>query len=81
METITVTVSSKGYIMLPASLRKALEIKPGGKMLISREKDRLILKTVPSFTEKLAGLTKKTIAETPDEVAAYIDEQRQDRSE
>jgi AbrB family looped-hinge helix DNA binding protein len=79
MDTITVTVSNRGYIVLPASIRKALEIKPGTKMLVSQEKDTLVLRTVPSFTKKLSGLTKKTIASTPDEVDAYISSERQDR--
>ena len=79
MQTITVTVSNRGYIVLPASIRKELEIKPGSKMLISREKDKLILKAVPSFTKKLAGMTKQSIANTVKEVDAYIDEQRADR--
>lgn len=80
MNTATVTVSNRGYIVLPASIRKALEIKPGTKMLISRNKDTLILKTVPSFTEKLAGLTRQTIAKTPADVKAYIDSERKDRT-
>ncbi len=80
MNTVTVTVSNRGYIVLPASIRKALEIKPGAKMLISCDKDTLILKTVTSFTEKLAGLTKRTIARTPDDVDAYIDSERKDRT-
>jgi len=79
METISVTVSNRGYIVLPASLRKELEIKPGSKMLITLDKDMLILKLVPSFTEKLAGLTKQTIAKTPEDVDAYIDNERAER--
>ena len=79
METISVTVSNRGYIVLPASLRKELEIKPGSKMLITLDKDTLILKSVPSFTEKLAGLTKQTIAKTPEDVDAYIDTERAER--
>ena len=79
MEAITVTVSNRGYIVLPASLRKELEIKPGSKMLVSLDKDRLILKTIPSFTEKLTGLTKQAIAKTPEDVDVYIDTERADR--
>jgi AbrB family looped-hinge helix DNA binding protein len=81
METITVTVSNRGYIVLPASLRKELEIRPGSKMLISRDQDRLILKSVPSFTEKLSGLTKQSIADTPAAVDAYINAERGDRAD
>ena len=79
MEAITVKVSSRGYIVLPAPLRKELEIKPGARMLLSREDDRLILKPVHSFTDKLAGLTKQSIAETPEVVTAFIDAEREDR--
>lgn len=79
MEAITVKVSNRGYIVLPAPLRKALEIKPGARMLLSRENDRLILTPVRSFTEKLAGLTKQTIGRTPQDVDGFIDAQREDR--
>jgi AbrB family looped-hinge helix DNA binding protein len=79
METITVKVSSRGYIVLPAPLRKALEIKPGARMLLSREKDRLVLTPVPSFTEKLAGLINPATGRTPQDVDAFIDAQRKDR--
>ena len=79
METITVRVSSRGYIVLPAPLRKALEIKPGAMMLLSRDNDKLILTPVHSFTEKLAGLTKQAIGRTPQDVDAFIDTQREDR--
>ena len=80
MTTITVIVSNRGYIVLPASMRKALEIKPGTKILVSQDKDTLVLKTVQSFTKKLSGLTKQTIAKTSAEVDAYIASERQDRT-
>lgn len=79
METITVHVSSRGYIVLPAPLRKALEIKPGAKMLLRREDDRLVLTPVQSFTGKLAGLTQKSIGGTPQDVDRFIDQQRDGR--
>jgi AbrB family looped-hinge helix DNA binding protein len=80
METIKVTVSRRGYIVLPASLRREMELKPGTKMLISRYQDKLILKAVPSFTERLSGLTQKTMADTVQDVEAYIDGEREDRN-
>ena len=79
MKSITVQVSNRGYIVLPAPLRKALELKPGAKMLLSREDDRLILTPVQSFTEKLAGLTQPTIGKSPQDVERFIDQQREDR--
>lgn len=80
METITVKVSSRGYIVLPAPLRKEMELKPGARMLLSRENDKLILKPVHSFSDKLAGLTKQAIDRTPEDVDAFIDTERQDRT-
>ena len=80
MEPIQVTVSVRGYIVLPASLRKAMEIKPGSKMLLRRDQDKLILESVPSFTDKLAGLTRQSIGRTPKEVNTYIDDQRAGRT-
>ena len=79
MEAITVKVSNRGYIVLPAAVRKEMELKPGVRMLLTREKDSIVLKPVTSFTEKLSGLTEKTIADSPEEVTAFIDEERKAR--
>jgi len=79
MKLIRVTVSNRGYIVLPASLRKEMDIEPGTKILLSREKNRIILQPVPSFTQKLLGITVKSIGETPEKVEEYLDEQRKDR--
>jgi len=37
MESTNVTVSSRGYIVLPASLRKEMNIKAGTKILLHTE--------------------------------------------
>jgi AbrB family looped-hinge helix DNA binding protein len=79
MKSIRVTVSNRGYIVLPASLRKEMDIEPGTKILLSREKNKIILQPVPSFTQKLSGITVKSIGETPEKVEEYLDEQRKDR--
>lgn len=79
MEAITVKISNRGYIVLPAAVRKALELKPGARMLLTRKKDTIVLKPVHSFTEKLSGLTAKTIGDSPEAVAAFIDEEREAR--
>ncbi|MBW1746580.1 MAG: AbrB/MazE/SpoVT family DNA-binding domain-containing protein [Deltaproteobacteria bacterium] len=57
MESTNVTVSSRGYIVLPASLRKEMNIKAGTKILLHKEENKIILQPVTSFTQKLAGLT------------------------
>jgi AbrB family looped-hinge helix DNA binding protein len=80
MKSISVTVSEKGYIVLPAQLRKEMAITPGTRVLISKEKGKLILETVPSFTKKLSGLTEKTIGKTPEQVTEFIDGERENRN-
>ncbi len=61
MKSSCVTVSNRGYIVLPAKLRKEMNIKAGSMVLLSREGDRIIMKPVSSFTEKLSGVTKKAL--------------------
>jgi AbrB family looped-hinge helix DNA binding protein len=79
MKSTNVTVSSRGYIVLPAGLRKEMNIKTGTKILLHREENKIILQPVTSFTQKLAGLTAQSFGKTPDEVKAYIDEERKER--
>ena len=79
MKSESITVSKRGYIVLPAHIRKEMNIKPGVRVLINKEKGRLILETVPSFTQKLSGLTQKTIGNTPETVDAFLDEERKER--
>jgi AbrB family looped-hinge helix DNA binding protein len=79
MESTNVTVSSRGYIVLPASLRKEMNIKTGTKILLHKEENKIILQPVTSFTQKLAGLTAQSFGKTPDEIKAYVDEERKVR--
>lgn len=79
METLNATVSSRGYIVLPASLRKEMDIKPGTKVLLSRKENKIILQPVSSFTQKLAGITVQSVGTDPDQVKEYIDGERKER--
>lgn len=79
MKSIDVTVSNRGYIVLPARLRKEMNISPGTKILLSRKKNRIILQPVPSFTQKLKGLTAQSFGRSPGEIEAYIDMEREER--
>lgn len=81
MKSETVIVSKRGYIVLPAHIRKEMDIKPGSTVLIHREKNQLILEAVPSFTQKLSGLTQKTIGDTPESVDAFVNESRRERAD
>ena len=79
MESTSVTVSSRGYIVLPASLRKEMNIKAGTKILLHKEENKIILQPVTSFTQKLAGLTAQSFGRSPEKIKAYIDEERKVR--
>jgi len=79
MKTQKVTVSNRGYIVLPAALRKEMKIAPGTRMLLTRDKDKLVLQPLSSFTKKLSGLTANTIGRTPQDVDAFIDSERKDK--
>jgi AbrB family looped-hinge helix DNA binding protein len=79
MKPESVVVSKRGYIVLPAHLRKEMNIKPGTRVMIIRENGRIILETIPSFTQKLSGLTRQTIGATPEAVDTFIDKEREER--
>ena len=79
MEATGVTVSKRGYIVLPASLRREMGIKPGTKVILTRHHDRIILTPVASFTERLHGLTAQSFGKTPEDIDHYIDLARNER--
>ena len=43
MERIFTTVSSKGQMVIPASIREAMGIEPGTRVAVRQEGDRVIL--------------------------------------
>jgi AbrB family looped-hinge helix DNA binding protein len=79
MKPISVTVSERGYVVLPAHLRKEMNITAGSKVLINKQKDKLILELVPSFTSKLSGLTEQSTGKSPEDVDKFIDSSRDER--
>ncbi len=79
MKSINVTVSNRGYIVLPAKLRREMNIKVGTKVLLSTDKNKIILQPVSSFTEKLSGITCGSFGKTPEEIEAYINGERKER--
>lgn len=56
METITVT--TKGQITIPASLRRELQISEGTKLIVTREGEALKIIPVPKLSQ-LAGVDKE----------------------
>jgi len=58
-----------------------MNLKPGIRVILTRENDKIILQPISSFTEKLAGITKQSFGKTPEEVDNYIVDERKDRRE
>ena len=79
MESIGLKVSKRGYIVLPARIRRQMNIKSGTKILLRREENRIILQPVVSFTDKLAGLTAQKFGKSAEEVQKYINRERKER--
>ena len=79
MESVSAKISSRGYIVLPAKLRKEMNLHAGTRVLLTKMNDKIILQPVPSFTEKLSGITMQSFGKTPKEVNDYIQLERGDR--
>jgi AbrB family looped-hinge helix DNA binding protein len=79
MITESVTVSNRGYIILPAHIRKEMKIKPGTRILLSKEDNKVILQPVSSFTEKISGLTAGCFGKDKKAVDDYIVNERKNR--
>ncbi|MDP3974116.1 MAG: AbrB/MazE/SpoVT family DNA-binding domain-containing protein [Candidatus Daviesbacteria bacterium] len=47
--TYTVSITSQGQISIPAKFRKEMGLNKGGKVILSKESDRLILEPVVDF--------------------------------
>ena len=59
METIFTVVSSKGQIVIPASVREKLGIEAGTRVAVRTEKDQIILQPITAdFIDSLVGCCK-----------------------
>jgi AbrB family looped-hinge helix DNA binding protein len=62
METLYVTISSKGQLVIPSELRESMGIEPGTRVAIRREGDELILRPATKaaarrLISELVGMT------------------------
>lgn len=53
----TVTVSSKGWVVIPASIRKRINLKPGMKMVVQEDNGKIVL--TPQATDPVDELFGK----------------------
>lgn len=53
----TTVVTTKGQVVIPAKIRRKLNIKKGTRLYIEERGDELILKPVtPAYLERIAGV-------------------------
>jgi len=79
MTAMSIKVSNRGYIVLPAKVRKEMSIKGGTRMLLTKEEDKIILQPIHSFTEKLSGISSGSFGKTAKDIQEYIDREREDK--
>ena len=48
-----VQIGAQGRVVIPATLRKALKLKPGDRLIIHREGDRIVLERRESLERRL----------------------------
>jgi len=78
MERAIVRVSSKRQITLPAAIFRKLTIHPGQKLLLEVQGDKIVISPkTTSYTELLAGSLKNVYGHTPEEVNAYVRQERE----
>jgi AbrB family looped-hinge helix DNA binding protein len=80
VEASTTKVSSKGQIVIPANVRKAVSLKKGEKILAIAIDDTIVLKKIvdKSFEEtmKLVWAKVRKIGLAEEDINAIIDEAR-----
>ena len=58
MKQYTSQVSSKGQIVIPAELREEMDIEAGTKLVIKREGNALVMRSIEAILDSLCGSTK-----------------------
>jgi AbrB family looped-hinge helix DNA binding protein len=58
MDELSGTVSTKGQLVIPSAIRDALDIRPGTRVVIIQEENRIILQPVNErFLKETRGIT------------------------
>lgn len=65
----TATLSSKSQLVLPAEIRRKLQIHPGDRLVVEVEGDHAVIRKAPeSDVEALAGYRSKIWRDYADEI-------------
>jgi AbrB family looped-hinge helix DNA binding protein len=58
MDDLSGTVSTKGQLVIPSAIRDALDIRPGTRVVMIQEENRIILQPVNErFLKETRGIT------------------------
>jgi len=58
MDELSGTVSTKGQLVIPSAIRDALDIRPGTRVVMIQEENRIILQPVNErFLKETRGIT------------------------
>lgn len=73
----SVKLSSKRQITIPASVCRQLSIKDGDYLLLDVQEGKIVLTRAPeNFAKHFKGISKGLFGKTPEEVDAYVAEER-----
>lgn len=74
--TRLVRLGKRGRIVIPKALRESIGIKTGNLLLITAESNQLLITPLGKYAETTRGLLKGMWVHNPDEVEAYLAEER-----
>ena len=76
-QVATATLSSKNQITLPVAMVRRLGLKPGRRLMLRLEDDRIVLRPEPEdWVEYLRGSAKGVYGNTREEMDAYVRRER-----
>lgn len=76
--TVRVTVGPQGRIVIPAELRKALDIHPGEQLVARAEEGRLVLQSRDAIIAELQALFRDAVPRGVSLVDELIAERREE---
>jgi AbrB family looped-hinge helix DNA binding protein len=71
-----VKLGKKGQIVIPKALRESMGINVGDLLLITAEGGRISITPPERYAKMTRGLLKGVWGDTPDEVEAYLERER-----
>ncbi len=74
--TRSVKLSRKGQFVIPKEMRDALGLKDGEEILVTLDKERVILRRPQDYARATRGLLKGTWGKDPKAVQGYLERER-----